>query len=403
MKRILFIAPESFPINGAEAIVNIKLLKVLCAAGYRIDVISRKRKWTDYPLSGLEDVNICVNSLHVVEVDNRFSLSTIWLHILTFFTFGVVYKGAHWAYSALRVCKKLMKENRYDVVITKSSPSELIGYWIRKHKNIKWIATWNDPFPIEKYPEPYGGGPFAKGFIGARQLIPIMEKYPDFHIFPSERLRSYMLQYMNVSIKKTRIIAHVSFEKCAEYSSMKRSKVLKILHSGNVNYPRNPFLFLEGLHLFLQEVVDANILVDFLGVLPIGFNDKVKNLDLQSIVNVLPPVQYEESIMLLQHYDIAMLIEAPCEEGIFLPTKVGDYMQTKKPIFAVSPICGVLHDLYNEGYVQYFANCKDAINIKEELKKIYSDFNFDKIKSSLQKKDYTPDYILAQYQEILEI
>ena len=150
MKRILFIAPESFPINGAEAIVNVKLLKVLCDAGYVIDVVSRKRKWTDYPLSELKDFQLHINSLHIVEVDNRLNLSTIWMHLLTFLTFGIVYKGAHWAYSALQVCKKLIKENRYDVIVTKSSPGELIGYWIRKNKGIKWIATWNDPFPMEK-------------------------------------------------------------------------------------------------------------------------------------------------------------------------------------------------------------------------------------------------------------
>ena len=299
----------------------------------------------------------------------------------------------------------MIKDNNYDVVITKSSPSELIGYWLRKNKNIKWLTTWNDPFPIEKYPEPYGKGPFASGFVGAKKLIPIIEKYPDFHIFPSDRLRNYMLQYLNVAIEKTQIIAHVSFNE--EYTpppyKHKKSRILKILHSGNVNYPRNPFIFLEGLHLFFQEVKNADLQVDFLGVLPIGFNDKIKDFDLQGFVNIIPPVQYADSIMLLQHYDIAMLIEAPCKEGIFLPTKVGDYMQSKKTIFAVSPTSGVLHDLYSEGYVQYFANCEDAMNIKEELKKIYLDFVSGELKSSLQKKEYMPDYVLAKYQEIIEI
>ena len=37
-KRILFIAPASFPANSAEAIVNLKQLKLLCDNGYKIDV-----------------------------------------------------------------------------------------------------------------------------------------------------------------------------------------------------------------------------------------------------------------------------------------------------------------------------------------------------------------------------
>lgn len=41
MKRILFLAPYSIPINNPEAICNAKLLKVLSDAGYLIDVISK--------------------------------------------------------------------------------------------------------------------------------------------------------------------------------------------------------------------------------------------------------------------------------------------------------------------------------------------------------------------------
>ena len=47
-------------------------------------------------------------------------------------------------------------------MITKNYPSELLGYYLKKKYNIKWVATWNDPFPHEKYPHPYGNGPMAK-------------------------------------------------------------------------------------------------------------------------------------------------------------------------------------------------------------------------------------------------
>ena len=44
MKKILMIAPASYPVNGAEAIVNIKLLKALSDSGeFEIDLISKKK------------------------------------------------------------------------------------------------------------------------------------------------------------------------------------------------------------------------------------------------------------------------------------------------------------------------------------------------------------------------
>lgn len=43
MKRILFIAPASFPVTGAENIVNIKLLQALSKSGdFEIDLVSKR-------------------------------------------------------------------------------------------------------------------------------------------------------------------------------------------------------------------------------------------------------------------------------------------------------------------------------------------------------------------------
>lgn len=379
-KRILFVAPESFPVNGAEAIVNIKQLEILSKAGCIIDVVSKKRKWTDYPLMELSDTDIHLNSLHVLEVDNRLNWSTIKLHILTWLTFGVVYKGAHWAWLALQTCKKLLRENQYDCVMTKSFPSELVGYWIKKHKGIKWIATWNDPYPVEKYPAPYGDGPDAKVFWGARRLIPIMEQYPDMHLFPSARLRDYMLRYLNIPTEKIKIIPHAVLEKKDVVIPM--GGQLSILHSGNLNYPRDPKPFLEAFSTFIRINSDANIKLYFQGVLPNDMLTFIEKLGLKDYVEILPAVSYKESMLALSKYQVVLIIEAPCEEGIFLPTKVSDYMQEGKIICAISPKVGVLNDLYNAGYIGYFANCCSKDDIQNMINVLYKDFRDSNVKKT---------------------
>lgn len=399
-KRILFIAPESFPVNGAEAIVNIKQLEILSEAGCIIDVVSKKRKWTDYPLMELSDTNIHLNSLHVLEVDNRLNWSTIKLHILTWLTFGVVYKGAHWAWLALQTCKKLLRENQYDCVMTKSFPSELVGYWIKKHKNIKWVATWNDPFPVEKYPVPYGNGSEAKIFWGAKRLIPIMEQYPDMHLFPSDRLRDYMLRYLDIPATKMKIVPHVVLENATPIAS-KPHKGLSILHSGNLNYPRDPKPFLIAFSLFLKQNPQADVKVYFQGVLPANFSSLVQELELEKNVGVLPSVSYQESMRMLAEYDVALIIEAPCKEGIFLPTKVSDYMQEHKIIWAISPLEGVLHDLYKNGYVGYFSNCKNKEDIAEELNKLFLDFLSKKLKVSKIPESYLSSSLIKVLSDIV--
>lgn len=399
-KRILFIAPESFPVNGAEAIVNIKQLEILSKAGCVIDVVSKKRKWTDYPLTELAETGIRLNSLHVLEVDNRLNWETVKLHLLTFLTFGIVYKGAHWAWSALQVCKGLLKRNQYDCVITKSFPSELVGYWIKKNKGVKWLATWNDPFPVEKYPYPYGNGPKAKVFWGAKRLIPMMEKYPDFHLFPSGRLRDYMLQYLNISMDKTKIVPHVTLEMNSRREKA-NLKGLSILHSGNLNYPRDPECFLKALARFVHENPNAQLKVYFQGVLPDRLKELIVQLELEKWIEILPAVSYKESIEQLSNYNVALIIEAPCEEGVFLPTKVSDYMQADKTIWAISPSKGVLHDLYNNGNIGYFADCLDEEGILNELDNIYRDFLSCGLKKSKTPVEYSSKCIETVLSEII--
>ena len=398
-KRILFVAPESFPVNGAEAIVNIKQLEILSKAGCIIDVVSKKRKWTDYPLMELSDTDIHLNSLHVLEVDNRLNWSTIKLHILTWLTFGVVYKGAHWAWLALQTCKKLLKENQFDCVMTNSFPSELVGYWIKKHKGIKWIATWNDPYPVEKYPAPYGDGPDAKVFWGARRLIPIMEQYPDMHLFPSDRLRDYMLRYLNIPTEKIKIIPHAVLEKKDVVIPM--GGQLSILHSGNLNYPRDPKPFLEAFSTFMRINSDANIKLYFQGVLPNDMLTFIEKLGLKDYVEILPAVSYKESMLALSKYQVVLIIEAPCEEGIFLPTKVSDYMQEGKIICAISPKVGVLNDLYNAGYIGYMADCQDEKSMLNTLILLFQDFRLGQMKSSKIPISYMSDNVEIECSNII--
>ena len=160
-KRILFIAPASIPVNGAEAIVNVKLLKLLVSKGYRIDLISKKAKWKHYPLTEEEELQRSLSSLTVIEFENRLSFLSIWYHIRACFRFGVVFKGAYWAFIASKKVKELVKANDYQCIITKNMPSELVGYWAKCRYGIPWAATWNDPYPREP------GSKMRLGMVGS--------------------------------------------------------------------------------------------------------------------------------------------------------------------------------------------------------------------------------------------
>lgn len=395
--KILMIAPSSIPLNGAEAIVNTKLLELLTNNNFKIDLISKKHKWEEYPLqNNLNELNIKLNNIKTVEVDNKLNFKTVMQHLFTYIIFGTVFKGAHWAYVVYFNNKQFFKNNNYDYVLTKDAPSYLLGYLLKKKYKYKWVASWNDPYPGLKYPEPYGKGVNAQLPWYQKKVLKIMEN-ADFHIFPSVRLKDYMQQYLKISECKILIAPHIVFEN--HKRSKSKSDFLRILHSGNVKNPRDPKLLILALKKLKNENPDLKISMDFLGVYDDDLKDVILKNNLTQYVNLLPPVKYKDNINSLSNYDLAMIIEAKCEEGIFLPTKVGDYMQSHIPIFSISPKIGLLNDLFKEGYIQYFST-NEVNEIYAQLKIIYNDFLNANIKESIAYKPFFAERILEIYKSI---
>ena len=174
-------------------------------------------------------------------------------------------------------------------------------------------------------------------------------------------------------------------------------KKLRLIHSGNLKYPRNPRLFFEGLRMFLDSYDNPQIEVGILGVADNSLDEYLKEFKLEEYVLLLPPVSYEESLLEVRKYSVGLVIEAPCPEGIFLPTKVSDFMQLGKPIMAVSPTDGVLNDLYREGYINYFADNTNAEAIKQAINKCYDDFVNDRLVPSRIPSDYSENSVIQKY------
>ena len=394
------ISPSSYPVIGAEAIVNIKLLKTLSdSQQFSIDLISRRWKWAKYPSDTLESFGIRLDSLEIVEVDNVINIKTILQNLFTYLKFGILYRGYHWAYPAWKIVYKKIKKNHYDYVLTKDVPSLLLGYYLKKRFGIKWVATWNDPCPWIMYPKPYGKGLDAELSKMHKKIITKMQE-ADVHIFPNPRIRDYMNKYLHVDESKCVVIPHVIIPP-TEGVKHTYGDSLRLIHSGNLENPRNPNTFLRAFRRFIDKKPDARISFTIMGHCDASVNNLISELKLEQYVYYVPPVEYKESLQKLSAYDIAVIIEADCEEGIFLPTKVSDFLQMSIPIFAVSPQVGILNDLYKEKQVSYFAAVNDVDSIYDEINRIYADYENKAIhKVECYMKSMTMDYVVEKYLSI---
>ena len=397
MKKILMIAPASFPVTVAECIVNIKLLQAMTRCHqFEIDLISKAIAWQHYPSDPMKSLNISVKSHTIVVSDNRLNLKTILEHIKCFFLFGTVYKGTHWAAKAFPYAKKLVSENHYDYILTKNESSFLLGYYFKKHYGLKWVATWNDPFPRILYPDAYVKYWNLKPRLSDRRTINIIRKYSDINIYPNERLRDHLLKTYNIPLSRTIVIPHVVLD--GYNTPRKKGASLKLIHSGNIDYPRDPELFFSALEKFFNKKPDAKLEVYILGVTGQDIQQKIASHSLQEHVHTIAPVSYNTSMEMLADYDVAVIIEAKCEEGLFLPTKVSDFMQSGIPIFAISPAKGILNDLFNNGNIPYYASNEDEIQIMQEIERLYTDYMEDHIGNKwIIPENYREDSVTRAY------
>ena len=403
MKRILFIANSCLPITGPENICNARQLAALSQCDeFILDLVTRHDNTTYYPKDDINQYGIILNSLNFVDVDNKINAKTIWQHFRTWMKFGVVEAGYHWAIAALPLCEKLVKENKYDCIVTKNACSYLLGYYLQKKYGVKWIASWNDPFPGHLWIAPYGHGNSPAEVKKCRKIVNIM-KCASEYIYPNNRLANYVNSYVKAEEKHIHIIPHVMTCRPKQPKQLTSGPV-KLIHPGQCNAPRYARTLLVALKELIEggNISPEDISLTFMGKTNPDEMEMIQELPLKEVVNMREPVGYQQSLEILAEYDVALIIEAACEEGIFIPTKVSDFMMAGKRMMAISPKVGVQHDLYEQGYISYFGDVTDVDSIKVELLKIVEDSKkpeWNKFEVKVPE-NFTSGYVIDKFKKL---
>lgn len=256
--RILFVAPSSYPIYGPEANVNAKVIKMLTDSGCKVDLVCRslRENIKFYPTSEDKYYFEGVQSINIVSVETKLNFATFCRHLRTLLKTGYVYKGADWTYMAIKMCETLIAKNNYDFIYTYDYPSEIVGLYITKKYDLKWVATWNDPYMWVKYPAPYGKGVNAEIGYFRSKIISDIGKYVYRNVFPSDRLRDYMLRYMVGMNKETCVISpHIILENLVVNNDKKIDNTLRLIHAGALGRERDPENLFKGFSLFLKKIL----------------------------------------------------------------------------------------------------------------------------------------------------
>lgn len=245
-----------------------------------------------------------------------------------------------WKRPVLDAVAGLVRETSYkpDVLVTFGAPmsDHLIGLELKKRYRWPWAAHFSDPWvdnPFSNY------DPLTRALNASLERRVV--KSADRVIFTSEEtLELVMAKYPEEFRAKARVVPHAFDPELFGTRPENRDSRLTIRYLGDLYGRRTPGPLFDALSRLLAS--DAAALADARFEL-IGptYDLSLEKLGLgnlpDGLVAVKAPVTYRESLSLMASADGLLVIDAPAEKSVFLPSKLIDYVGAGRPVLGLTP------------------------------------------------------------------
>ena len=263
---------------------------------------------------------------------------------------------------------------QYSLIISWSQwhSIHLVARKIKKsHPEIPWVVHMSDPWAdnpfLPKLPALYYIQRFFEqmvirnadhiNFTNELTLDLVMEKYPKtFRSKASFFPHAFDLTLYERSIKN------------------EENSVNFIRYLGNFYGQRNTISFTKAVADLFGENPDlfVNVKIELVGqwVDNPGWRPQHSGLPLD-IMEFRLPVSYRDSLRLMSEAAVLLVIDAPFDESVFLPSKLVDYMGAKRPILAFTPKGCTSNTLLKLG--GYVESPLSISSIKKGLEKVLID------------------------------
>ena len=411
--RILMFATDSFPPILPEAIVTSKLLLAMQKKGWDVNVVTSKQiaDGTKYPYVEHSVWHPIVSKIYPIYSPDEKNIANIIKRVMTIFKTGHLTDGLAWVKESIKQAEYLAGKKRFDIILSRSycEYSHLPAMYLSSKWNVPWIANWNDPVPLTRFLPPRGAGLDGRIKWYTQRFLNAVSLNASWHTFPSERLRRYMHEYLPFDMLKSSVIPHILLDNLIPERADIVSNKFVLCHAGGLNpkSDRDPTLFLMGLRQFI-EANDAkdSIMVKFVGCNSAEISPIVTMLGLCNNVTVDGFVAYEDTLAIMAEATVLFLIEESAKEGIYLPSKFVDYVQTGRPVLAISPRHGTASDLLYKYGGGLAVDCTSYNDIADGINKLYSSWesgtlSMDYNVSSLSEV-FSEETVLTQYEDTFE-
>jgi len=399
--RLLIISPVFVPLADSESFCGGKFAAALLDAGVDVTVICshsmspRHRVDSSSRWKSLAPVTVDVPNPPAPPLGTRCRL-------------GLRYRTTEWTAWTAAVVGKARELHRraapFDAIISRSYPwqAHIPAYWVASELGIPWVANLNDPWNLGAFiPDPASRAGWELGWNARRWRHRVFSR-ADILTFPCERLRDFSLRD-GPRRKNVHVIPHISATSSRDVAA---ARDFVVLHAGKLGAQevtgRRPDAIVDGLTRFFQQRVDARsrTRLMFVGGEDPVTRDHVARQGLTDVVTWVGHVSYEESLEYIARASVCLLVEADIKEGIFLPSKLCDYVAARKPVLALSPNEGTVRDLARHGGIVQVPPA-DSNGVSDALTLLFDAFCHGKLSdhvapASLARR-YEPDTVAEAF------
>jgi len=305
-----------------------------------------------------------------------------------------------WINEVCKSAKKLKNELKPEVVVAFGRPHSdlIIGVKLKEIFQVPLVVHLSDPWVDNPY-------------VKMSRLVKTINSYherkvmkaADLILFTNkDQLQLVMEKYPTDIRAKARVLNHCFEPKL--YESVRRDNEKFIIsHVGNLYGERSPEPFLKAVALLIAEFpqLKEKVQIDFFGQISDDHKQKISDFALDHIVNIRGSVSYLESLRVMHNSDLLLLIDAESEHNIFFPSKLADYIGSKRNILGITSKNGPSAEIIKNYGGKVFVHDEVAA-MRAWLAEILSG-SFDWKMNSLEYEKYSARNVAAEFEEMVSM
>jgi len=339
VRRLLAISWEMPPLSGPRAVQVSRLLNHLLPLGWESTVVCfgprSDRYGQDADLASRLSTS-AVRLVRIPSLEERLFFRILWR--VAPVTRRWPDEKWVWIRPASRAAVNLARQQRFDAVVSFGQPwsDHLIGSRVRRSTGLPWVAHFSDPWV---------DSPYLRGSAWQRRIWRRMEndvvRQADAVVFVNPQTADRVMgKYPDEWRARAHVVPH-GFDPAALPTADASSDDarLRIVHAGRFYAGRRtPDAMLRAIAaLSARRPIGRELRVVFVGPIDPVSRRLAERLGLKDVVEFTGRLPYAEAARHAAAADVLLVIDAPSDENLFLPSKLVDYLPLCKPILALTP------------------------------------------------------------------